>query len=181
VFKIIVDHEIELVLLDFFHAEELFKLIMDNDKYLREWLPWLDNNQTFEAMNAFIASTKKKFSENNGFEVAIRYKKQLAGILGVHPINWANKKTSIGYWIAEPFQGNGIITRSCKSVLDYLFNNYGLNRIAIECGVGNKKSRAIPERLGFVLEGILKDNEWLYDHYIDSAIYSMLKRDWEKG
>jgi ribosomal-protein-serine acetyltransferase len=179
-FKILVDKEVELALLDFFHAEELFKLIIENDKYLRVWLPWLDNNQTLESMKTFIASTKKKFSENNGFEVVINYNNQIAGILGVHPIDWANKKTSIGYWVSESFQGNGLVTKSCKSVLDCLFNKYNLNRIEIECGIENKKSRAIPERLGFVQEGIKRENEWLYDHYVDSIVYSMLKRDWDK-
>jgi len=177
-FKLTIDNEIELVLLDFLHAQELFKLIIDNKAYLREWLSWVDTTNSLEATKGFISSVKKKYSDNKGFEVAIFYKRNLSGILGVLPVDWANKKTSIGYWLAEPFQGKGIMTRSCKGILDYLFNNYGLNRIEINCATGNTKSRAIPERLGFVQEGIARDFEWLYDHYVDAVVYSMLKRDW---
>jgi ribosomal-protein-serine acetyltransferase len=50
----------------------------------------------------------------------------------------------------------------------------------MHCAVGNTKSRAVPERLGFVQEGILHDAEWLYDHYVDLVIYSILKAAWVK-
>ena len=71
------------------------------------------------------------------------------------------------------------MTRSVKAVLHYAFENLKLNKIEIRCGVGNAKSRAIPERLGFKLDGILRDEEWLYDHFHDIAVYSLLASEWK--
>ena len=50
--------------------------------------------------------------------------------------------------------------------------------IILHCASGNLKSRSVAERLGFVQEGILREAEWLYDHYVDLVVYSMLKRTW---
>jgi len=99
-------------------------------------------------------------------------------MIGLHSIDWANRKTSIGYYVAKEAQGKGIVTRSVRAVLDYAFRELELNRVEIRCGVSNWKSRAIPERLGFTNEGIIRDGEWLYDHYHDLVVYSMLAREW---
>lgn len=53
-----------------------------------------------------------------------------------------------------------------------------LNRVEIRAGVHNLKSRAIPERLGFINEGTIRQAEWLYDCYIDHVIYGILESDW---
>ena len=56
-------------------------------------------------------------------------------------------------------------------------------RKAFSCraATGNAKSRAVPERLGFRLEGVARQSEWLYDHYVDHAIYAMLLEDWTRS
>ena len=55
-----------------------------------------------------------------------------------------------------------------------------LNRIEIRAAIGNVKSQAIPEKLGFAKEGCVREAEWLYDHYVDHIIYGMLKSDFTK-
>ena len=70
------------------------------------------------------------------------------------------------------------MTRSCKALVNFVFDEIGLNRVEIRAAVHNWKSRAIPERLGFTQEGIIRDAEWLYDHYVDHVVYGMLKREW---
>jgi ribosomal-protein-serine acetyltransferase len=47
----------------------------------------------------------------------------------------------------------------------------------IACGVENKRSQAIPQRLGFTHEGTARQAEWLYDHFVDHQIYSLLRSD----
>ena len=72
------------------------------------------------------------------------------------------------------------MTRACRALVDYAFSELGLNRIEIQCAVQNVKSRAIPERLDFTQEGVIRQAEWLYDHYNDHVIYGMLAEEWRQ-
>ncbi|MEM7009812.1 MAG: GNAT family protein [Thermodesulfobacteriota bacterium] len=177
-FRLRVDDTSELELLNQDHAEELFDLIEQNRAFLKEWLPWLDNNRYFQNTIDFIRIAQMQYENNETAQFTLTYKGSIAGVIGFHRIDWQNRATCIGYWIGEQFQGKGLVTRACSKVLDYSFGRMGLNRIEIRCATENKRSRAIPQRLGFREEGLIRDAEWLYDHYVDHIVYGMLEPDW---
>ncbi len=171
------DAWLKLLTLD--DAEAMFALTDANRAYLRQWLPWLDLVRCVEDTRMFIKSTLEQARRNQGFHYGIWFRGRLAGTLGVHGIQWQNRRTSIGYWLGEAFQGNGLMTSAVRAYLDQLvFGAWNLNRVEIAAATMNWKSRAIPERLGFRLEGILRQNEYLYDHYVDHAVYGLLAEDW---
>ena len=71
------------------------------------------------------------------------------------------------------------MTLACRYLVDYSFATLILNRVVIMCATHNKRSRAIPERLGFRHEGTACEAEWLYDHFVDHEMYALLRRHWE--
>ena len=160
-------------------ATQLFNLLDTSRTHLREWLPFVDGTQSGSDVREFIQSGLQKYAAGNGAELGIWYRGELAGVLGLHYIDWANRSTSIGYWLGAEFQGKGIMSNSCRTFIDFLFSDYGLNRIEIQVAPRNKKSRAIPERLGLQNEGCRRQAEWLYDHYVDHVIYVILAQDWQ--
>ncbi len=99
------DEESWLKLLTVEDAERLFALVDSCRPHLRKWLPWVDSTKTVEDSKAFIAGGLRKFAAGNGFEAGIWHKGQLAGVIGLHYIDRANKKTSIGYWLGSSFKG----------------------------------------------------------------------------
>ncbi|NLX14575.1 MAG: GNAT family N-acetyltransferase [Phycisphaerales bacterium] len=159
-------------------AEELFQVVDSNRAHLRQWLPWLDANTTPNDSVAFIQATLRQEAANQGFTCAILLQGHIIGVVGYHPIRWSNRSVEIEYWLARAAVGRGIMTQCCRLLVSYAFDGYGLNRVQIPAAVGNGRSRAIPERLGFKLEGTIRDAEWLYDHFVDHALYAMLKRGW---
>lgn len=174
-----IDEHTELRLLKEQHTKELFALMDQNRKYLREWLPWLDDNKSPSDTKDFIKSSLEQFTSNNGFQMGIWFQGNLAGVIGYHKIDWANRATSIGYWLGASFQGRGLVTKACRALVDYAFSELRLNRMEIRCAVENRKSRSIPERLGFREEGIIRQAEWLYDHFVDHVVYGMLIGEWQ--
>ena len=178
--QIQVDGNIVLKILELEDTDAVFALVDENRRYLREWLPWVDTNATSEDSRAFIKSTQEQHQLNFGFQCGIWYNHSLAGIIGFHQIDWANKNVEIGYWLGEKFQGNGIITRSCKALVDVAFFDYQLNRVQLRCATGNRKSCAVIERLGFIKEGTVHQAEFLYDRYVDLDVYGMTADIWKE-
>ena len=169
--------QIELRLIELSHVEELFRLIDTNRQHLREWLPWVDANASAAATAAFVSSSLRKADENQGFSAGIWFEGHLCGMVAHHRIDWTDRCTSLGYWLDASHAGKGIMTRSCRAVIAHAFTTLGLHRVVIRCATENHRSRAIPERLGFTLEGIERRSQWLYDHFVDLAVYALLETD----
>ncbi|NRD78329.1 GNAT family N-acetyltransferase [Bacillus sp. BRMEA1] len=180
-FTLKVDHEIELQLFQRHHALTLFQLVEENRDHLSQWLPWVSTMVTLYQFETVIPVWLNQFAENQALNVGILYRGKLVGSIGLHQIDWYNNMASIGYYLSKKAEGRGIITRSVTAMLNYAFFDLGMNRIEIRCGVNNQKSRAIPERLGFIMEGTIRDGELLNGQFHDITIYSMLARDWRRS
>jgi ribosomal-protein-serine acetyltransferase len=178
-----IDENISLRLLNVGDSEELFNLTINSKDFLKEWLGWLDYTNKVEDTTEFIQATLKGVMETGGYpkSAAILYQGRIAGTIGFNEINKLHKIGVMGYWLGKEFQGKGIMTKACKGFIDYGFNELNLNRIEIRVAEENRKSRAIPERLGFTEEGKIRQAEWLYDHYVNHIIYGLLADEWSKN
>ncbi|WP_099159018.1 GNAT family N-acetyltransferase [Virgibacillus ndiopensis] len=173
-----IDEDIALKLLDEKDAETLFYITDNSRSYLREWLSWVDHTKTVDDSKGFIHHTLQMYVERKGITTGILYKGDLVGTAGFNTLDWSNKMATIGYWMDKGFQGQGIMTRVVHALTDYAFQELKLNRVEIRAAYENRKSRAIPERLGYTQEGQIRQAEWLYDHYVDHVVYGMLANEW---
>ncbi len=173
--RIPVDTELELSLIEDGDAEEIFRATEANRAYLREWLPWVDATHSVEDTRAFVARSLEQIRVSDGFQCRIVYQGRFAGMIGYLYHDWKNLRTEIGYWLRQDLQGRGIMTRAARTLVDFAFENLGLNRVEIRASTDNRRSRAVPERLGFVQEGVLREAAWLNDHFIDLVIYAKLR------
>lgn len=174
-----IDEDAELRLVEQRHAEELNALVTDNYDHIREWSWWLkDRERPVEETREWIRQNLEQFANNKGFAIGIWYKGAMAGEIDYSNLSWSHRRVEIGYWLGASFQGRGLITRSCRVLINHAFNELKLNRVEMICAVENKKSRRIPEKLGFREEGIIRQVEWLHDHFVDQVIYGMLAGEW---
>lgn len=174
-----VDNEITLKHLGETDAEALFYLTDASRTSLREWLAWVDQTKSIDDSKSFIELSNKAFAEMKGLTSGIHYNNELVGVIGFNSFDWTNRIGYIGYWLGSNYQGKGIVTRATSGLINYAFHSLKLNRMDIRAACKNKKSRAIPERMGFVKEGKIRQAEWLYDHYVDHVVYGMLADEWE--
>lgn len=177
-FTYTIDQELSLKLVETGDAGRIFELTDQSRAYLRQWLPWVDFTKTPGDSLEYIEMSRKAYSEKRGMNAAILFQGQIAGIAGYNHIDWTNKTVSIGYWLGHEYQGHGIMTRAVQALTNYAILDLHLNRVEIRAAMENAKSRSIPERLGYTYEGCIRQNEWLYDHYVDHAVYGMLADEW---
>lgn len=158
-------------------AAELFALTDRDRSYLRKWLPWVDAVTSESDTLAYLEVVVARREAGLGPQFAILYRGAIGGVVGFRTLDHYNGVGEIGYWLAQHLQGRGIMTNCCRFVVRYGFLTLDLQRIEIAAATNNRRSRAIPERLGFTLEGILRSRENVNGTYMDHAIYSLLRRE----
>lgn len=169
---------IELQLFRLEHAPVIYDLIDKNRAHLREWLPWVDGVTEPEDTLDFVKRSIELYEKGLGPHYAIHYYGVLVGLIGFQPIHWSDKKAEIGYWLSKKYCGKGIMTWCTGELIRIGFEELRLNKIKIHCASGNKSSKAIPERLGLVYEGLLRSEQCLYGEFVDLLAYSILKSEY---
>ncbi len=175
-----VNETIKLVLIEQKHSHELYQLVLANRLYLRKWLPWVDYMETEAFILNFINGSTQRMISGLEYAFVILKNDTIVGRIGIYKIDYQNKTAEIGYWLGESYQNEGVVTLSCKALIQYCFDTLAFNRIEIRCAVENYLSQRIPERLGFKMEGILRQGEWLHLRFTDLKLYSILKEEWKR-
>ena len=161
-------------------AVELFTVVDSNRDYLRQWLPWLDATNSINDETAFILNSLEEYENREGVFYTIRLNGSIIGTISLNWIDWENKGAGVGYWLSEDQTGNGYVTKSCIRLMEHCFDDLNLHRFVLEAAVENIPSCEIADRIGMRLEGVTKDREWLYDHYVDAKLYAITKPEWDQ-
>jgi ribosomal-protein-serine acetyltransferase len=156
----------------------VYALIDANRAYIARFLPWCTPEYSVEDARKFIVQQQETYSKGDSAGGGIFFKRELVGDIGMRGFKSPNKSASIGYWLAEPWQGRGIVTRCCRKLIDLAFSDYGLHRVEILAAASNVRSQAVPKRLGFVHEATLREAVRIADGYQDFEVYSVLAHEW---
>lgn len=173
-----IDDNIILKQLELSDAIDIFETIDSQREYLGKWLPFVEYSNSIADTEEYVSSVVNAPADGFEYVFTIRFNGGFAGLIGFKDTDRINMKTEIGYWLSEPFQKKGIMTKSVEMLCDFAFKVMGINRVQIKCAVGNNPSSNVPKRLGFKFEGIERDGELLTGNvFVDLDIYSILKSD----
>ena len=161
-------------------AAPIFEIIDRDREYLAEFLPWVEDMGTVEDEAEFVEITMSRPTTGSDARASfvIEYQSEIAGIIEVRLTNPPARIGTIGYWLAEPMQRKGIMTRSCEAVTAHGFAEMDLRRIEIYADPENPKSRAIPLRLGYSEDGVVPYTMPISGKTQPMAAYSMTAENW---
>ena len=160
------------------HAKALYDAVDSNREHLSAFLPWVGSMQSAGDFQSYIKNCELLYQQKKEVSFVILFDDVLVGRIGLHHVNLQNNNAAIGYWLTKNTEGKGIISQSCKALITFGFQELGLHRIEIKAATGNIRSQAIPEKLNFKKEGILRQAEWVNNQYLDLYIYSILHYEW---
>ncbi len=161
-------------------APDLYEAIVESREHLRPWLPFADQHQTVDESRDVIVRGMATWLLREDMMVGLwdaltgRY----VGSSGLHPRDWDAGVFEIGYWIRQSVEGRGYGTEAVRLQTDFGFAQLGANRVFIRCDARNTRSAAVPRRLGFAQEALLRnDMRDLTGALRDTLVFALIPSD----
>ena len=160
---------------------ELAVVITQSISHLRPWMPWAQEAPTAESSEMVVRRMQADFIARRDLCFHIYARRadgspgRLLGGTGLHRMDWTVRKFEIGYWIRPEAAGQGHVSEAVNLLTVLAFGPLDARRVEIRCDARNARSRAVAQRCGFELEGILKNDALGMDgHPRDTCVYSRI-------
>ena len=177
--KILENKRVRLEILETSHMQMLQE-IGSEDK-LVQYSPSDIGSQ--ESLQEYISKALTDYESGSGIPFAIYDKKHkaYAGSTRFMNIDRKNRVLEIGStWIGRSFQGTGLNDQMKELMIAYAFEDMNMEKIEFRIDERNTRSRKAVEKLGAVLEGILRENVYLLDGYKrNTCCYGILRKEWK--
>lgn len=159
------------------HASCLAALVRQDIDHLGAFLPALTQLSSVEAAATHLQAATARAAGGGLLEWHLFAGETLCGAVRLKDIDLADRKAQIGYFVGSRFTGKGIATAAVSAVLAHGFGHLRLNRVELRCASENVPSMRVAERLGFVHEGTLRQDEYLNGRFVDQHVYGLLAAD----
>ncbi len=139
----------------------------------------LDVNQFMKTADAELNWFKQLDAGSDGVRwvITLRDDDGYIGDLGFLEIDGDNHRAEVSYKLSRSHWNGGIMTEALKGILGYGFTVLGLNKVTAQVHIENKASQHLLKKLGFKVEGTLREHEYLYGQYADVITFGLLKRE----
>jgi len=160
----------------------LHTLVLANREHLARWMPWAREELTLDGYLEFVRGRRSAFDcgEDFGFGAFDRETGELLGSGGLHP-RCGVGGLEVGYWIAADRCGAGLATEVAAVLTRTACEHMGVQRVELRVQDGNVPSRRVAEKLGFQLEGTLRNRLKVGGAWVDLDSYSLLPEEARSG
>ena len=158
-------------------AADIFEYASDDE--VTKYLTW-ETHQSIENARGFINFTLGRYERDEAGDWGIILKEtgKLVGATGFAWYDSKNNRAEIGYVLARPYWGRGIMPEALSRLLKFGFEEMGLNRIECCHFLPNEKSGRVMQKAGMSYEGIARDRAFAKGKYWDVKQYAILRSDW---
>ncbi|WP_434629555.1 GNAT family N-acetyltransferase [Chromobacterium sp. CV08] len=161
-------------------APALYALIDRYRATLSQWLSGIVKPRSVADAEVLLRLQAQGNQEGRSAHRLILADGEIVGICSLHGISAAHRHARLGYWLADSHVGRGVMSGALTQLLDYAFEDLALRRLELGCAPENLRSCRVAERLGFKLEGELRDAQFLGGRFWNMRCYGLLADEWKK-
>ena len=162
-------------------AHALRTAVQESLKTVGRWLPWCHAGYDLDEASAWIVHCREGWAtdEHFAFGVFDGNDGSLLGSVGLNQRNRMHRSASLGYWVRQSRQGEGLAWRAARLAARFGFDVLGLVRVEIVALPDNRASRRTAERVGARFEAIARHRLCVRDEARDAAVYGLVPEDLE--
>ncbi|MFC5700376.1 GNAT family N-acetyltransferase [Cohnella faecalis] len=138
-------------------------------------------HETVEDTKAYLDKLENKYEQKTAYHWAIHNKQNrlVVGRTGFIRFDHTHDSTEIGFVVSREYWKQGIMTEATRAIIEYGFEELGVNRIESRCNEDNIGSERVMQKLDMNFEGILREQLKIKGEYVNQKMYAILKRDFE--
>ena len=158
----------------------VYPAVVESLDQLSPWMPWVHPAPSLEDEEAFARRARSNFllRAELPFFLWLKGTDTFVGGSGLHHIDWDVPKFEIGYWVRTKLERQGYIKEATAAITRFAFETLGARRVQIRVDDRNERSWRIPERLGYTLEGVMRnDAREAAGGLRDTRLYATIRND----
>lgn len=153
-----------------------------NDKLIYDTtlnIPYPYKEEDADAWIKRVLEYREKYGRDLTFPIRDENSKLIGVVAGALLEPGKTHVTELGYWLARPYWGRGIITNAVHAFVRHIFRETEFTRITAHVFSHNTASLRVVEKNGFVQEGFLRKHYCKDGVYYDGFLYGLLKEEVE--
>ncbi len=147
---------------------------------LTPWLPWVEGYDRGVSQR-FVRESVGAWTDRRAYDFTIRNiddPDRHIGNVSIWSTSHQNAIGEVGYWIRSDETGKGYATEATTRAIQIGFEEMSLHKVQLRIALGNTRSERIARSIGFVHEGVLRDEVKVADRWLDHSVWSMLESEW---
>ncbi|MCW2752343.1 MAG: family N-acetyltransferase [Aeromicrobium sp.] len=174
-------NEAELRALEPWRAAEFAIYTAQNRSDLAPWLPWAASIVDEQTAREFLQRYADATARDGGRIFGLWLDDELVGGTLFRVFEPGQSLCEIGVWLSVDHQGRGLVTDAVRTMIDWAVRERGIRRVEWHCVPNNEPSRKLAARLGFQLDGVLRQAFEYDDRVHDIEVWSLLADDWARA
>ena len=158
------------------HAGALWNAIDRSLPELKRWMSWASSS-TPQSSAEYVHRAEAGWAEGTNWDWTIFFGDEVAGTIGLNRYDELWRSCNLGYWIRTDLAGRGFATEAGRAVIDFAFDDVGLNRLELVADVDNVASLRIAEKLGFQFEGTKREGAFVDGRGTDVHMFGLIASD----